>query len=264
MPFSLCSQGTFVFAVGPSLKEFTIHKEAFRPLSPYFKTLMDGTMREAREGRVVWDDIKFESFGRLCQFAYANDYSTPAVPRAQWGSIYMTRFGEIPDDDALDKAENLSTWHHIALHEHQALRSETRISGPLTLDFYDKHYGNRRHNSVSRLVSRSAEAGSYIDNLSCNAEVYVLADRYDIQTLKLLALHKLRATLLFMKFSYIKEISSVVQYAVANTRTKDDLRKLLAHYVACIIPKRFPEIDTLLDDFPEFAVEVFHLVKAKI
>lgn len=260
--FSVFSHETFIFAVGPDLKEFTIHKEAFRPLAPYFKTLMDGGMQEAQNGRAAWDDIKVESFGRLCHFAYTNDYKTPAIPNPQPESKEFP-YWEKPALEKLSKAPNLWFWKQVALLLYDA-ESETRISMPLTLELCDEHYKRRPRSPITIKPPLEVNTNSYVDNLSCNAEMYVLADRYGIKKLKPLALYKLGESLLAMKFSHIKELSSIVQYAVQNTRTQDDMRRLLAQYVAAITRRRFPEIDTLIDDFPEFAVEVFHLFKATL
>ncbi|RYP75610.1 hypothetical protein DL771_002310 [Monosporascus sp. 5C6A] len=72
--------GLFTFVVGPEGKEFTIHSGAVLHLSPYFETLINGSMKEAQDRRVIWDDIDEETFVTFSQFAYAGHYDTPDHP----------------------------------------------------------------------------------------------------------------------------------------------------------------------------------------
>ncbi|KAF5249843.1 hypothetical protein FANTH_4894 [Fusarium anthophilum] len=65
----------FLFVVGPEAKEFHVHKELIGRLSPVLNALVNGNMREAREGRVVWADLDVDTFVRFAKFAYSGDYS---------------------------------------------------------------------------------------------------------------------------------------------------------------------------------------------
>ncbi|PCD43744.1 hypothetical protein AU210_002833 [Fusarium oxysporum f. sp. radicis-cucumerinum] len=65
----------FLFVVGPEAKEFHVHKELIGRQSPVLNALVNGNMREAREGRVVWADLDVDTFVRFAKFAYSGDYS---------------------------------------------------------------------------------------------------------------------------------------------------------------------------------------------
>src|SRR6478735_10692651 len=52
----------FLFVVGPEAKEFHVHKELIGRQSPVLNALVNGNMREAREGRVVWADLDVDTF----------------------------------------------------------------------------------------------------------------------------------------------------------------------------------------------------------
>ncbi|KAK7926792.1 peptidase C13 family-domain-containing protein [Apiospora marii] len=65
------------FVVGSSPTEIHVHADAISRLSKPLKVLIDGDMKEAREGRVVWDDIDSDTFARFAQWAYTHDYKTP-------------------------------------------------------------------------------------------------------------------------------------------------------------------------------------------
>ncbi|RTE82818.1 hypothetical protein BHE90_002643 [Fusarium euwallaceae] len=73
------SSKPFVFVIGEERKEFHIHKELIGQLSPVLNALVNGNMKEAREGRVEWLDLDVDTFVRFAKFAYSGDY-TPAEP----------------------------------------------------------------------------------------------------------------------------------------------------------------------------------------
>jgi hypothetical protein len=79
----------------------------------------------------------------------------------------------------------------------------------------------------------------------CHAQLYVFADKYDIQPLAKLSLSKLRQTLAHFNFNFIEErredIVKLLQYCYANTPervgSKDSLRALVIKYVACVVER---------------------------
>ncbi|KAJ3465502.1 hypothetical protein MRS44_006160 [Fusarium solani] len=73
------SSKPFIFVVGEERKEFHIHKELIGQLSPVLNALVNGNMKEAREGRVEWLDLDVDTFVRFAKFAYSGNY-TPAEP----------------------------------------------------------------------------------------------------------------------------------------------------------------------------------------
>ncbi|KIW75220.1 hypothetical protein Z517_11994 [Fonsecaea pedrosoi CBS 271.37] len=73
---SLCSS-TFQFLVGLERKPFNVHSDLAVQLSPVFAALINGSMVESVERRVVLDDIDEETFLRFCEFAYKGDFSVP-------------------------------------------------------------------------------------------------------------------------------------------------------------------------------------------
>lgn len=83
----------------------------------------------------------------------------------------------------------------------------------------------------------------YREVFLCHAQLYVFADKYDIQPLAKLSLSKLGHTLAdFNVFEERREdIVELLQYCYANTAervgTKDSLRVLVIKYVACIVER---------------------------
>ncbi|KAJ4310362.1 hypothetical protein N0V84_011010 [Fusarium piperis] len=86
------SSKPFIFVIGQERKEFHIHKELIGQLSPVLNALVNGNMKEAREGRVEWLDLDVDTFVRFAKFAYSGNY-TPAEPELVVPAV--------PDDDVL-------------------------------------------------------------------------------------------------------------------------------------------------------------------
>ena len=64
----------FKFLVGPSAKEYFIHRGLVASLSGPLNALVNGGMRESHEGCVIWDDVDEDVFQRFAQFAYTGSY----------------------------------------------------------------------------------------------------------------------------------------------------------------------------------------------
>ncbi|KAF9775249.1 hypothetical protein IL306_006665 [Fusarium sp. DS 682] len=86
----------FLFVIGPEAKEFHVHKELIGRLSPVLNALVNGNMREAHEGRVVWADLDVETFVRFAKYAYSGDY-TEAQPVRISTSEPNTQGNHLPD-----------------------------------------------------------------------------------------------------------------------------------------------------------------------
>ena len=109
-----------------------------------------------------------------------------------------------------------------------------------------------RRNSVDVPPPRANKdrAEDYTQVFLCHAELYIFAERYDIQSLKTLALDELHATLaIFTLFDErTRDIIELLRYTYENTadskNANEDLRSLLTHYIGF-------EMDTLIKD-PDF------------
>lgn len=81
----------FLFVIGEEAKEFHVHKELIGQLSPALNALVNGQMKEAREGRVEWPDLDPDTFVRFAKYAYSRDY-TEAEPEI------LTPLITVPED----------------------------------------------------------------------------------------------------------------------------------------------------------------------
>ncbi|OAP65342.1 hypothetical protein AYL99_01314 [Fonsecaea erecta] len=76
---------------------------------------------------------------------------------------------------------------------------------------------------------------SLAETLLSQARLYVFADRYVVESLRLRVLYKMRRSLASLKLfpERVPEVFGLVQYVYENTREGDDLRLLLTHFAAC-------------------------------
>jgi hypothetical protein len=67
----------FVFVVGEYQAEFTAYAAIIAKQLKALDVLINGSMKEASDGRAIFKDIQEDTFIRFCQFAYTGDYTTP-------------------------------------------------------------------------------------------------------------------------------------------------------------------------------------------
>ncbi|KAK7752186.1 hypothetical protein SLS62_005930 [Diatrype stigma] len=124
IPFQSIVESKMVqFIIGPEQKEFLVYSGAITSLSRPLNRLLTGHMKEALEGRVVWDDIDEGTFVRFLQWAYTGDYTDldpeieiqhePSLSGASVSSVPgqtdETEGPVIEDSDAQLPAEELGT-----------------------------------------------------------------------------------------------------------------------------------------------------------
>ena len=122
--------------------------------------------------------------------------------------------------------------------------------------FIKRREAVRKH-SISLPQPRENQAPNedYTEVFLSHAHLYVFADKYDIQTLKTLALEELQAILKIFNL-YLErtgDIIALLRYVYANTGEPDegveDMRVLLTHYIGF-------EMDTMMkdDDFRDLMI----------
>ena len=108
-------------------------------------------------------------------------------------------------------------------------------------------------------LATNAMRESSAKDLLCYADVYIFADRFEIEALKHLSLCKLRGYLIdVIKSDTIAEdVTDVIKFVYANTveyRSVEKLRALVIHYAACLVQKLIMNLkfQALLVDNGEF------------
>jgi hypothetical protein len=64
----------FTFVVGENQTAITVHAAIIAKQSKELDVLINGSMREASDGKAIFEDIQEDTFIRFCQFAYTGDH----------------------------------------------------------------------------------------------------------------------------------------------------------------------------------------------
>jgi len=250
-----------------------VHSEAISRLSRSLKVLVSGPMREAQTNSVEWDDIEVEDFIRFCQFAYTSDYRAPepGVEMSKKPSQEKTE-PEPPLPSALqDPAVGTwdDPWGSSKKKKTKPLpdsteRAHSKMS-KLRKAFESKiYYDNRTWESPETIYQLAANAAPWQDFTPVflgHARQYILGDKYGIDNLTTLALHKLHKTLIMFHLcdSRIGDILQLIRYTFQNTResSKDPLRTLVTNYVVTEIDVigKSADFQCLLEEGGEFVAE---------
>ncbi|ROW03631.1 hypothetical protein VPNG_07196 [Cytospora leucostoma] len=241
---SIIDSTIFKFVVGPHKKEYNIHGAALSRVSRPLDVLLNGEMREAEEKRVDWSDVEEKTFLRLVQWAYTKGYGT-----------------EEPEIDLDDLSiENPSSRQGDTEQQHHLLTRPANIKkNGLIKKFLDENVIVKYRTPTSiftpRINIKSCE--NYTKVFLCHAQLYVLGDKYDIPSLRKLALHRLHATLKCFTLypSRFDDIATLAKYVFENTVPDDKIRTMITHYYACIVEdaSKHDGLESLIDENPDFA-----------
>ncbi|KAH6996435.1 hypothetical protein BKA56DRAFT_156314 [Ilyonectria sp. MPI-CAGE-AT-0026] len=116
----------FLFVIGEEGKEFHVHKELIGQLSPALNALVNGQMKEAREGRVEWPDLDTDTFVRFAKYAYSGDY-TEAEPEILTPLITVLEDHSATEQQGSQGSERETT--DLAIHQDHESSSSSSISG---------------------------------------------------------------------------------------------------------------------------------------
>ena len=282
---SVFTSKLFTFVIGPEKKAITLHAEAIAKQSPALHALINGNMKEADSGETTFDDVSEETFIRFCQFAYSGDYETPVFtlePKVPSSTKTLSQRSSTADDDAESIVEapqdDLAADPSVeSVYEAEdsdsndsVLTFEAKIVAPgdssgkenisktrrLRREMDRKDYDIEAARSITtarcEIRENSLAEEDYTPVFLGHARLYVFAEKWGIEALKLLTLHKLHRTLI--KFSIYEarrgDIAELAIFAYSNENTPDleddmdALRALVIHYITC-------ELESLIDA-PEF------------
>ncbi len=213
--------------------------------------LMNGHMAEAHNGSAVLEDVDPDTFVRFAQWAYQG-YYIAADSTVEGELLSESENGDDRDsgrrgvakpepepEPLLEVEEQPPTYawgrpgdygtkqgmrEAFIDREHTTRQESIRIPPPLP---------NRHHDE------------DYTEVFLCHARLYVFADKYDVQPLRVLALEELQATLAIFTL-YLERTTDVITllryvYAQYNEVEEEDMRMMLMHYIGY-------EMDTLVKD----------------
>ncbi|RYP55633.1 hypothetical protein DL769_010101 [Monosporascus sp. CRB-8-3] len=246
-PFQSILESKLVqFAIGPEKKEFLVHNYAVSSLSRPLDRLLNGQMKEAIEGRVVWDDMDEAAFVRFIQWAYSGSYTDPEpviFTDSSFTATSTTKDGNVAENTTVITGTGNSVT--IALEED----AESLVSYKC-----EKCPDPRKKMQMNKKYDEN-----YGPVLLSHARLYVIADKYDVPELGELALHKLWATLkIFTPYpSRLGDIVCLIAYAFhsfSESAEGDKMCDMLVHYSGCIYENltAYDGFKTLVQDCPLF------------
>jgi hypothetical protein len=244
---------------------FRLHRSLVARISEPLESLMEGHMREARDGSCPMSDIDTATFGRFAEFAYTGDY-TPALPVQQSEatsarstdtekrrndgsqSSVMTDSGSESDelpDNPLDerprihniipsrkKNPTLSQQDHFDLFDgrESLLVSEIARKSPRQIR---KTATGDAFSLRSMFLLTSASHLDQLPLLMSHAKLYVFADRWIVTDLRSLAARRLDEAVAMFEYSSTSptDIATLIKYAYDHTPPRKDKADILRRIV---------------------------------
>lgn len=185
-----------------------------------------------------------------CQYRYdIASANSGYVTCLRCRTTYMTK--QCPCQSAFS---DCGTCAAICMNENSALPRRR----DLIHKFLDKS-GTTYPTSTSVFSPRKNTEGceDYTGVFLCHAKLYVMADTYDIPSLKQLSLHRLHATLKEFTLypSRFNDIATLAKYVFENTVPDEKIRDMITLYYACIVEdaRKQDGLKSLIDEIPDFA-----------
>ena len=229
--------------------------------------MINGQMTEARDGVALLEDVDRGTFERFLQWAYAG-YYTAADPETALSSLSIPSspnkdepaLNEFPlDEPQLDVPQDESVeipdlpmpettdWNWGTAQRGKSSK-KGKTSHELKEFFLRREYTVRQETfSIPPGRANQSANEDYTEVFLSHARLYVFAEKYDIQRLKILALEELHNTLAIFTLHRGRtgDIVTLLKYVYANTSTSarsgESLRLLLRDYIGY-------EMSTLMTD----------------
>ncbi|KAK7926801.1 hypothetical protein PG985_003799 [Apiospora marii] len=276
-PFdSILRSRAITFVVGPNKTQYVVHADVLTRLSRPLRALLDGDMKEAKESRVVWDDVDKHTFVRFVQWAYTDDYVTADPDILLDASNIQTGASSASSTSKTNKPDSKPYCIQDKVKDSTAcpIGCNSTISTTSSYcakcsQYFNPRYCNSCGTQIDKGCSKCCIASKgatmakgfttsvdwkiasstfkprpnkegcedYSAVFSCHANLYILADKYDISPLGKLSMHKLYTTLNSFNLypSRMADILSLAELVFENTLDGDKLRLMMVHYCACIV-----------------------------
>ena len=208
--------------------------------------MINGHLLEAQQGFAILEDVDEGTFVRFIRWAYNKDYPAPDYLRVEDSTQKPTT--ETAKEKALLEDDLIwAEWGSYTTKKKDKKKKRAQPSasaeGYLKESFITQYDGLSQGLSIDTAIpgprGNKTPDENYTEVFLGHARMYVFAEKYDIQTLKQLALMKLHHTLsIFTLFpERVADITTLVKYVYANTTETlhgtEDIRTMLAHYVGC-------------------------------
>ncbi|GAM38594.1 hypothetical protein TCE0_033r09439 [Talaromyces pinophilus] len=227
----------FTFLIGEDKTPLSIHAAVLEKLSaPLHALFSNGYMKESQAKVATLDDVDVETFAAFSEFAYTNNYKTPARKCA----------AEKPPRSIVPKPYRISKRSWTCRPKVQTARKYCNKalypSGTGQKDFDAFHFEDIGESFRSRKFGSKAVKSNPNLNLLLHAKLYVFSTKYLIEPLRQncpVTIHEDLLHLGCAKASHL--VLALLEYVYSNTgRTEPTgeslLRDLVIHYVASKMP----------------------------
>jgi len=235
---SIATSKPFLFAIGPSKREFTIHSALIAAQSPALDRLINSDFSEAQSCHVDLDTVDEGTFLRFVQYAYTGEYDDSVVAEHQPdaspddGSGSTSGLGEPQEEEAIKDEvdtpapESPVNWYDLKPKKKKKVTvPKVVIFQSLGEKFASKTAGLNGAGDVSPQCEITPLRTELIPNLYLShAKVFVFADYWGITRLRGLALQKLGKALgevNVMKSKKKAEIVELVEYCFEDVRPEE-------------------------------------------
>jgi hypothetical protein len=279
----------FVFVVGEYQAEFTVHAAIVAKQSKALDVLINGSMKEAFDGRAIFKDIQEDTFIRFCQFAYTGDYTTPDlthIPSIELPYI-MNRDEPVVEPEPVVEEEpavedepvpvdGFGGWGSTRKNVKIPKKPSKSILLRESLDnlIYDTDTSRTIFTARCEVRQNSNPTEDYTTVFLGHAQLYAFAENWGIDALKTLALFKLHKTLVsFTLYADRRpDVVELLRYTFSNDHTPDrvgavdDLRSLVMLYTACEVESlvHCPEFLSLIGEGGQLAQNLVQMLMKRI
>jgi hypothetical protein len=234
----------FKFLIGPEETEIVVHEEPIASQSAALNTLMRGSMSESTNGLASWKDVDEKTFVRFAQFAYTGDYSVPQM--VVINQVVSNHREEVPVDIQRNPQDSEFEWGAFSSAKktvkkkgikHDLTPQETTYTPFKSLTYPLLQPRSKFADSCHPVMIKGSRYHIF-ESLLSHTSLYVLADKWGVESLKVLTLYKLHENLNMLKLD-VEEVPDIVElarYGYSGTPHLetgiDDLRELICRYIA--------------------------------
>jgi hypothetical protein len=221
-----------------------VYEAVLAEQSPALAALMRGEMAESVAGESRWMDVDKGTFVRFAQFAYTGEYSIPKGSIAQ-AVVEAESSSSSQEPRVLDEEfdeEYPSAWLQP---QPNPFAPRSSAEPPISASdvFNSLKYSlieSRSNRCTCKSSMNNGPVESSSEALLAHASLYVLAEKWGVNSLKMLVLSKLHQTLSTLRLdaSKVQEVINLARYVYLDSSTPDlktkidRLRKLICLYIA--------------------------------
>ena len=254
--------------MGSEKRPFTVHAAVIAYHSKALGAMINGSMAEAREGCAVLEDVDEQTFVRFSEYAYTGDYPVaepiivmdPAMivdaeePKSvhPQSEIDIEGFAEpklapedcpgpiVDDTDVVNMSWNYSNYSRKQGKRVEGWNNRNDLRSKKE-ELWRKLESRKYYDSPTRFSPRKNKEAceNYSEIFLSHARLYVFAEKWGIDSLIKLCLHKLQHTLVAFDLydKRVGDIFDLLDYTYTNTgdgkNSTDELRTLVVRYAAC-------------------------------